>query len=108
MTEQELVFDCPDEATLVKYREKLTKLKIVLLDRMDKPLLLNIKIMDKRSQNKFKAELKLLWNTMSDEEIEREFNDIVCNKLFTSGQDISAYSCFEMSFPEPVVENDNI
>lgn len=105
MTEQqEFVFDCKDEEELLKCRNKLTKLKVVLLDRMDKPALLNIRLMDKRSRDKFKKELKHLWDTMSDEEIDKEFNDICCEKLFTCGVDISAYPCFNTEFPQPVVE----
>jgi hypothetical protein len=105
MTErQEFVFDCKDEETLQYYKTKTTKLKVILLDRLDKPALTNIKLMTKRDRDKFNKQLKELFETMSDKEINDEFNSICCDKLFTSGVDVSAYTCFNTSFPEPVTE----
>jgi len=105
MTErQEFLFTCDDEDTFQKYREKATKLKVILLDRMDKHPLLNTKLMDRRTRDKFLKELKELWNTMTEKEIDDEFNSICCDKLFSSGVDISSYPCFNTEFPEPVVE----
>ena len=96
MTErQEFIFTCKDEDELKYYKDKAMKLKVILLDNWEKHPLQNPKLLDKRRRERFEKELKELWNTMSDEQIDKEFGDICCSRLFGEGADVSNYPCFE-------------
>jgi hypothetical protein len=41
-----------------------------------------------------------MWNSMTDKEIDDEFNEIVCDKLFASGKDVSSYPTEFMTYPD--------
>jgi len=100
MTErQEFIFTCKDEDELNRLKEKAMKLKVILLDDWDKHPLQNPALFDKRRRERFEKELKDMWYKMTDEQIEKEFNDICCGRLFADGVDISAYPCAEMGSP---------
>ena len=92
---QEYVFTCRDEEELNKYKTRAMKLKIILLDSWDKHPLENPACFNKRQKERFTKELENLWNKMNDEEIDKEFNDICCSRLFNSGSDISSYPVYE-------------
>ena len=96
MTEkQEFIFTCADEDELNRLKDKAMKLKVIVLDTWDKHPLQNPSLFNKRQKERFTNELKVLWNTMTDEQIEKEFNDICCSRLFDAGCDISNYPCYE-------------
>lgn len=81
-------------------KNKSLKLRIILLERKDKNLFCKLSSFDKRTKDKFIKELNELWNTMTDKEIDEEFNDIVNDKLLYQGKDISQYPVKEMSYPD--------
>jgi len=96
MTEkQEFIFTCADEEELDKLKTRAMKLKVIVLDAWDKHPLQNPSLFNNRQKQRFTDEIKVLWNTMSDEQINKEFNDICCSRLFTEGADVSTYPCYE-------------
>ncbi len=92
---QEFLVTCSNEEELNKLKEKAMKLKLIVLDNWDKHPLQNPSLFNKRQKDKFTAELKSLWNTMTNEQIDKEFNDICCSRLFEVGCDISTYPIYE-------------
>ena len=93
--QQEFIFTCADETELERLKHKAMKLKVIVLDTWDKHPLQNPSLFNKRQKERFTNEIKVLWNTMSDEQIEKEFNDICCERLFNAGADVSTYPVYE-------------
>jgi hypothetical protein len=96
MTEkQEFIFTCADEDELEKLKTRAMKLKVILLDTWDKHPLQNPALFNKRQRDRFTSELKSMWNSMTDEQIDKEFNEICCERLFVAGADFSNYPVYE-------------
>lgn len=93
-----ILCDCEEEFN--KLKTKSTKLRIILLERKDKNMFCRLSSFDKRTRDKFIAEIDKMWNEMTDEEIDEEFNAICCDKLFYQGQDISNLPVKELTFPD--------
>ena len=91
---------CEDEQEFERLKTKATKLRIILLERKDKNLFCKLSSFDKRTKDKFVKEINEMWNSMSDNEIDEEFNAICCDKLFYQGQDITSYPVKELTFPD--------
>ena len=98
--QQNFIFTCKDEEELQKFKDKAVRLKVIVLDKMDKSPLINPKLFDRRDRKKFEAELKKAWVSLTDDEIIKEFNEIVCDRIFADGVDISTYPCLQTSEPE--------
>lgn len=82
-------FVCEDKEEFERLKTKSTKLRVILLERQDKNMFCRLSSFDKRTKDKFVAEINKMWNEMSDSEIDEEFNSICCDKLFYQGQDVS-------------------
>lgn len=80
MSSVKIVCDNVEEFEALK--QKSTKLRVILLERQNKNMFCKLSTMNLRDKRKFIDELNNMWNTMSDEEIDAEFNDICVNKLF--------------------------
>lgn len=91
---------CENEGEFDRLKNRSTKLKIILLDRKDKNVFCKLSTMNARDKKKFVNELSDLWNSMTDAEIDAEFNEICCDKLFDSTKDVSSYPVEEMTFPD--------
>ena len=98
--QQNFIFTCKDEEELQKFKDKAVRLKVIVLDKMNKPPLINPKLFDRRDRKKFEAELKKAWVSLTDDEIIKEFNEIVCDRIFADGVDISTYPCLQTNGPE--------
>lgn len=92
------VIECTDEAELQLYRDKLTKLRIIANDRADKNLF--SKPVDKRDKTKLMRAIQELWDSLSDSEIDAEFNSICCDNLFVGGADLTKYPTADLRFPD--------
>ena len=91
---------CETQEEFDYLKAKTTKLRTILLERKDKNMFCKLSSFDKRTKDKFIKEMNEMWNSMSDEEINEEFNAICCDKLFEGGQDISSYPVKEMTFAD--------
>lgn len=80
-------------------KAKLTKIRTIILERKDKNMFCRLSAFDKRSKDKLIKEIFDMWHTVSDTEIDEEFNAICCDKLFYQGEDVSKYPVKEMTFP---------
>jgi hypothetical protein len=87
----DFVLQAKDEEELQYFKDKTTKLKLILLEKKGKHPLQQIGLLTKRERDLFVKDLKHLWETMSDDDITAEFNSICCDRLFTEGVDVSAY-----------------
>lgn len=92
-------FLCEDKEEFERLKAKATKLRVILLDRKDKQIFCRLSNFSKRDKDKFVAEINEMWNTMTDEEINEEFNAICCDKLFESGADVSTLPVKELTYP---------
>jgi hypothetical protein len=91
---------CETQEEFDYLKAKTTKLRTILLERKEKNMFCKLSSFDKRTKDKFIKEINEMWNSMSDEEINEEFNAICCDKLFEGGQDISSYPVKEMNFAD--------
>jgi len=91
---------CETKEEFDRLRHKATKLRVILLERKDKNLFCKLSSFDRRDHNKFIKEINELWNTMSDQEIDDEFNDICVNKLFETGKDLTSYPVETLTYPD--------
>ena len=97
---QPVRYVCETQEEFDYLKAKTTKLRIILLERKEKNLFCKLSAFDKRTKDKFIKEMNEMWNTMSDAEIDEEFNAICCDKLFYQGQDITSYPVKELTFPD--------
>jgi len=97
---QQVRFLCEDKEEFEKLKAKATKLRIILLERKDKQMFCRLSSFSKRDKDKFIAELNEMWNTMSEDEIDMEFNAICCDKLFEGGVDVSTLPVEQLTFPD--------
>ena len=88
--------ECPDsQELLAKTREKITKCKCICLDLMGLAFNTNPRYMIKRDKDKL---LSLVedWMLKPDDIIQAEFNSLVCDKILTSGVDVSSYAVYDI------------
>lgn len=97
---QPIRYVCESQEEFDYLKNKLTKLRIIVLERKDKNMFCKLSSFNKREKDKFIKEVEKLWTEMTDEEINEEFNTICCDKLFYQGQDVSSYPVKEMNFPD--------
>lgn len=88
------------EEELQQLKVKCLKCKTILLDKENKHPLFNITALTKRQKEKFLQALHEMMETMSDSEIDEEFNSIVCDDLLDGSKDISTYHVLEKSYPD--------
>lgn len=74
---------CETQDEFDKLKNKATKLRVILFDRKEKNMFCKLSSLDVRDKKKFIREINEMWNSMTDEEIDAEFNEICCDKLFT-------------------------
>jgi len=96
---QSVRYVCETQEEFDYLKAKMTKLRIILLERKDKNMFCRLSSFDKRTKDKFIKEINEMWNTLSDIEIDEEFNSIVNDKLLYQGQDVSLYPVKELTFP---------
>jgi hypothetical protein len=89
--------ECATEEELNKLKEKAMKVKIIVLEDMNKPPLTNVSNFNKRDKSKVLEKMEFLFTSYTDEQIDKEFNSIVCDKLLDSGIDISQYPIYDLS-----------
>ena len=91
-----------DEEKLAQLKEKALKCKVIALDLLQHHPLTNPSAMNPREKNKV-ISLMETWFGKGDEEVNLEFNDIVCNKLFHYTSDISTLPCKDIYFSEETI-----
>ena len=95
-----LRYVCETQEEFDYLKAKLTKIRTILLERKDKNMFARLSSFNKRDKDKFISEIHTMWNTLSNAEIDTEFNAICCDKLFYQGTDVSNYPVREMNFPD--------
>ena len=79
---------------------KCLKCKIILLEKQGKHPLSSLATFTGRHKRRFLQELDDMIKTMTDDEIDREFNEIVCDSILSSNSDVSLYSVVEKTEPD--------
>ena len=97
---QPVRYVCETQEEFDYLKAKMTKLRIILLERKDKNMFCRLSSFDKRTKDKFVKEIETMWKEMTDAEIDEEFASICCDKLFYQGQDVSSYPVKELTFPD--------
>jgi len=96
----DFIFFAKNEEELQQFKDKAMKLKVILLDRLGKHPLQNPSFFNKREKDKFLCKIREMWNEITDDEVNKEFNSIVCDNLFTNGADVSNYPCVNIDLPD--------
>ena len=82
-------------------REKLMKCKVIILDSMGKHPLMNPKYFSKSEKENLLKKIREMFDLLTLEEITKQFNDIVNEKLLSDGLDYSNYPVYiDNRFPE--------
>jgi hypothetical protein len=76
-------------------RDYITMVKVISLDRLGKNPLANPSFFRRREKEELKLLMEHIIGDMSEEEIQKEFNEVCCEKLFTAGADYSCYSIYK-------------
>ena len=89
--------ECPDsEELLAKVREKIMKCKCISLEELGFEFIANPRYLNKRDKDKLVKTVEK-WMTKSDEEIDLEFNSLVCDKWLASGRDVSHFPVYDIA-----------
>jgi hypothetical protein len=75
-------------------REYITKVKVIGLHRMGKHPLYNGSLLKPREKEKLKVSMEKIM-MLTDDQIQREFNDICIDNLFDSNTDYSTYPVYD-------------
>ena len=97
-----MVYTLENEEELSKMKERTTKIKVILLDKMGKHPLTNPRYLKDREKRDLLLKMKDYLDNKTDLEIDAEFNEICMDKLFENGTDISSYPIYDLSKKEEV------
>jgi hypothetical protein len=75
-------------------KEYITKVKVIGLHRMGKHPLYNGSLLKPSEKEKLKSSMEKIM-TLTDDQIQREFNDICIDNLFDSNTDYSTYPVYD-------------
>lgn len=92
--------NCSTEDELERLKEKAMKVKMIVLEDMNKHPLSNCSTFSKREKAKVLEKMEFLFASYTDDEIDKEFNAIVCDKLLENGADLTQYPIYDMSKKE--------
>ena len=82
------------DAEYLMRREYITKVKVIGLHRMGKHPLYNGSLLKASEKERLKASMEKIM-MLTDEQIQREFNDICIDNLFDSNTDYSTYPVYD-------------
>lgn len=88
-------FDTFEELNQMK--EKIMKVKVIILDKMGKHPLENPTYFKHSVKSKLIKEIEEYLESKTDEEITQEFNDICNEKLFDGECDVSNYPVYDLA-----------
>ena len=83
-----------EELDKLKQREYITKVKVIAIDRLGKFPLSNPSFFRRREKEELKILMEHIIKDMNEEEIQREFNEICCEKIFAPGVDVSQFPIY--------------
>lgn len=83
-----------DDVEYLARREYITKVKVIGLHRMGKHPLYNGSLLKPREKEKLKTSMEKIM-LLTDEQIQREFNDICIDNLFDTNTDYSTYPVYD-------------
>ena len=104
----DLIYNFETEEELKNMKEKVMKIKVILLDKMGKSPLTNPKYLKGRERQKFLENVKQYLETKKDDEINEEFNEIFLDKLFDSTNDVSTYPVYSLLEKEEEKESEKV
>jgi hypothetical protein len=96
------------EEELAKMKERTTKVKVILLEKMGKHPLSNPKYLKQREKTQLLLKMKDYLDTKTDQEIDAEFNEICLDKLFDCDTDITSYPIYDLSKKEELEEIEDV
>lgn len=89
-----------NEKEFQELKDKSVKVKIISFEKLNKNIFSRMDALNPREKKLLLKEIATIWTTWSDEEISEEFNSICCDRLFTSGVDISSYPVLDSVAPD--------
>jgi len=101
-TDKTIIVETKEE--LQRLRNKLDKVKVVILNEFGKHPLTNILDLPYRERNIIKEEIENVFNTITDDQLNEKFNKICIEKLFTNNAKIEDYPIYNRSLPTDETE----
>lgn len=96
-----MIQECSSQEELTSLKEKAMKVKVICLDEMDKHPLCNPSFFSKREKDKLLEKMGIIFNSYSNEEIDKTFASIVNDRLLASGADVSNYPIYDTNTLKP-------
>jgi hypothetical protein len=88
------------EEELQALKTKAMKCKVILLDQWEKHPLTNPSTFNKRQKDRFLKELTTMMMYMTEDEIDKEFNSVVSDRILACGEDISKFPVAHVEAPD--------
>lgn len=101
-----MVYTLENEEELSKMKERTTKVKVILLDKMGKHPLTNPRYLKDREKRDLLLKMKDYLDYKTDLEIDAEFNEVCMDKLFENGTDITSYPIYDLRKEEDIKDVD--
>lgn len=92
--------ECKDEEELKTYKDKAMKAKLIALDRMDKHPLMNPRMFSKRERERLVEMMGEIFSTWETDKIDKEFADIVNERILANGLDYHTYPIYDLAKPK--------
>lgn len=84
-----------DEKVINERRDYITKVKVIALDSLGYAPLTNPSTLRQKEKNRIMDSMRLVMDTLSEEELTRKFNDICDDKIFDPKCDYSNYPVYD-------------
>ena len=84
-----------DEKVINERRNYITKVKVIALDSLGYAPLTNPSTLRQKEKNRIMDSMRLVMDTLSEEELTRKFNDICDDKIFDPKCDYSNYPVYD-------------
>jgi hypothetical protein len=101
-----MTYEANDEEELAKMKERTTKVKVILLEKMGKHPLTNPRYLKDRDKAKLLLQMKDYIDNKTDQEIDAEFNEVCLEKLFDCDTDITSYPIYDLNKIEETEETE--
>lgn len=90
------IINCETEDQLNQLKEKAMKVKVIALDSMDKHPLMNPSTFSKREKATLMMKMGEMFNDWDDERINKEFADVVNERILANGLDYQHYPIYSL------------
>lgn len=96
------IINCETEEQLIQLKEKAMKSKVIALEQMDKHPLMNPSTFSKKDKAILVMKMGEIFNDWDDERINKEFADVVNDRILANGLDYQHYPIYNLAKPKTI------